>query len=67
MCCTKSRNLLDNYTGTRVFSHSKLFDLGQTLCHGPSQRKCSMIKAEFVDQVAVTVQLPKHQTETVIC
>src|SRR6266446_7048118 len=32
----------------------------------PSQRRYVMTKADLVDQVASTVQLPKHQTEAVI-
>ena len=33
----------------------------------PSWRRCAgMTKAELVDKVAATIQLPKHQTETVV-
>src|SRR5438270_10020037 len=33
----------------------------------PSCRRCAgMTKAELVDKVAATIQLPQHQTETVV-
>jgi hypothetical protein len=62
----KSRNLLDNYAGHVYAPTARFLDRGQALCNGPSQRRYVMTKAEIVDQVAATVQLPKHQTDAVI-
>src|SRR3954471_7927553 len=62
-----SRTILDNDEGHAYAPTARRLGNGHTWYSGPLlEENGYMTKAELVDQVAETVQLPKHQIEAVL-